>query len=305
MVVPRAAAARTLEQVSGHAFGTTWRLLGPGSADFRPLAAEIEALFVAVDLAMSPWRPDSAITRFNTSAGQTAFQCPPLAEVASKALTIARASHGAFDPTVGPLVARWGFGPIDRGGAPDWRGITTQGRTLSKARGDLTLDLCGIAKGWALDRAADLLRAAGLGTFLMEVGGEFAASGTHPDGRPWRIAVDLPPSSSASAPTLRLPPGAAVATSGTWEQSYELGAETYNHIIDVTTGRPLASALRSVTVVAEDAAMADGWATALCAAGEKEGPTLARANDIAALFLIERDGRVHPVATPPIREFLL
>ncbi len=104
---------------------------------------------------------------------------------------------------------------------------------------------------------------------------------------------------------LTLPDGAAVATSGVWQQGYDLEGRRYSHIIDPGAGVPVDGTLGSVTVVAEDAMTADGWATALCAAGAAAGPALAEARGLAALFQIRSGDRLRRVETGPIRHFVL
>ena len=304
-LTPRAALAAGLEVQSGTAFGTTWRLAGgqgSGLAAFRP---GIEAVLAEVDRQFSPWRADSALSAFNASVGGVEETEADLLTVTRAALGIARVSEGAFDPTVGPLVARWGFGPIHAGGAPDWRGIRAGATGLGKTRADLTLDLCGIAKGWALDRVAALLRDSGAGAFLFELGGEFIALGDHPDGRAWRVAVEHPLAGQPPPVALRLPGGMAAATSGLAVQSYLLDGRLYGHIIDPAAGVPATGALGSVTVAAPDAMTADGWATALFAAGAEDGPEMARAAGLAALFLSVEGGSLRRVVTGPMAELIL
>lgn len=303
--LPRLACAGPARMLGGGAFGTSWTMTTPDPTDTARLGSAIDALFARINLVFSPWRSDSAISAFNAGPAQTLANAPDLVHVAAAALDIARLSHGTFDPTIGPLVARWGFGPIHGGGAPDWRGLTRGPGQLTKVRGDLTLDLCGIAKGWALDRAAALVTNAGHGNMLFELGGEFVALGQHPDGRDWHLAVQAPVPGHPAPAVLAVPPGSAVATSGSRAQSYRLGPHRYGHIIDPETGAPVQGTLRSVTVVAEDAMTADGWATALFAAGDGDGPTLARARDIAALFLFEEGATLRQVRTGFINEILL
>ncbi|NNF92712.1 MAG: FAD:protein FMN transferase [Boseongicola sp.] len=305
LVLPRAGFAGGVDTLSGAAFGTHWRIAGASGGGLGHLAPAIESLFAGINRQFSPWRPDSAISLFNAAPSGARAADPALIEVTAAALEIARLSGGAFDPTVGPLVARWGFGPIERGGAPEWRGLSAGPEGLSKTRADLTLDLCGIAKGWALDRASRLARDAGLDVLLLDLGGEFIAFGQHPDGRDWRIAVESPLDAHPAPAALRLPSGIAVATSGVRAQSYVLNGRIYSHIIDPETRAPAAGRLRSVTVAAENAMTADGWATALCAAGDVAGPDLAAAQGIAALFLFEDDGTLRQVRTGPIGELIL
>ena len=301
-VLPRSALAGTLATATGWAFGTSWRIVAPGGTDLVDLMPAVEALFAGIDRTFSPWRADSVISRFNAGPAGQSLRNRDLADVTAAALGITRQSGGAFDPTVGPLVARWGFGPIQGDGAPDWRGLSVRRDMIAKTRDDLTVDLCGIAKGWALDRAVVLLRAAGVDNFLFELGGEFRAVGRHPDERNWRVVIETPDWTPEPPMTLDLPSGVAVATSGVWAQSYDLNGRLYSHIIDTGTGLPVSGALRSVTVVAADAMTADGWATALCAAGAKAGPESATVQGLAAVFQIELEGELRRVKTGAIRQ---
>lgn len=309
MVVPSASFAGIVETTAGPAFGTYWRVTAPVGRGVGRLAPALQTLFAQIDAQLSPWRPDSAISRFNANASDSdrddAARDPALVHVTAAALEISRRSEGAFDPTVGPLVARWGFGPVAQGGAPDWRALGVGPTAVRKAREDLTLDLCGIAKGWALDCAVDLARDAGFDDLLIDLGGELRAMGRHPDGRDWRVAVEAPLPLFSAPAALRLPAGLAVATSGTRAQSYTLNGRRYSHIIDPATSEPAEGGLRSVTVVASDAMTADGWATALCAAGDTAGPDLAQTQNIAALFLMEHQGSVRQVRTGQIADLLL
>lgn len=305
LILPRAAFGAQLKLLTGQAFGTTWSLLGPPGTGLGSARGVIESLFAEVDRTFSPWRADSTLTRSNAGGAATPTRNGDLARVTAAALGIAGQSDGAFDPTVGPLVARWGFGPIHEGGPHDWRALTVARETVRKARDDLTLDLCGIAKGWALDRVAERIEAQGIDSFLFELGGEVLARGRHPDGRAWRVAVDIPAMVPGGPPAIRLPSGAAVATSGQAAQGYRLGDRLYGHIIDTGTAEPASGTLRSVSVVAEDAMSADAWSTALFAAGAKAGPSLARSKGLAALFLIEDAGTPRTIETAPLRQFRL
>lgn len=292
-ILPHVAQATGMEMILGRAFGTSWQLVASPEAYFalssertsEALGTEINTLFSKIDRQFSPYRGDSLISQFNTTPHGAFQQDKDFKLVTQKALHIAKQSEGFFDPTVGPLVARWGFGPITTGDTPDWRGITVGPQGVGKASGALTLDLCGIAKGWALDKASQMLHALGLEDFLFDLGGELVAFGTHPSGRDWRVAIESLAADHPSPAALRLPSGMAVATSGINAQSYMLKAMTYGHIIDPSRGAPVQGRLRSVSVISEDAATADGWATALFAAGEKNGPEMAQAMGLAAVFV--------------------
>lgn len=302
---PRVLAADTGDTLTGAAFGTTWQIVGPPRAALDQLTPAIDALFAEVDAQMSPYRADSTISRFNAAPTGLHAADAETRLVTARAMAMARDSDGAFDPTVGPLVAQWGFGPISGSHRPDWRGLTLDANRIGKARNGLTLDLCGIAKGRALDRAVDLLRDAGLDNLLFDLGGEFKALGQHPSGRDWHVAVQHPLAGLAPPAALRLLPDTAVATSGLRTQNYALADQTYGHIINPATATPADAGLLSVSVVAEDAMTADGWATALFAAGPEKGATLAHDQQIAALFLVRDGAGIRQIKTGAINTMLL
>ena len=304
LVRPGTGRAEALETISGSAFGTTWHISGASGRRLERLRSDIEAIFAEIDREMSPWRPDSTVSRFNAGPAGWYPVGAETALVGRAALALAQDSDGAFDPTVGPLVAQWGFGPIAGNARADWRGLSAGGREISKADGGQTLDLCGIAKGRALDRAADLARTRGEDDLLIDLGGELRALGRHPAARDWHIAVADPVWGRAAPAVLRLPAGKAVATSGLQMQSYTLGGRTYGHIIDPAAREPISGQLRSVTVLADDAMTADGWATALLAAGDRAGPALARARGLDALFLLANGTASRQIKTGDIGDRL-
>ena len=272
--------------MDGSAFATGWSITAPASVDLERLRAPIAEMLAEIDLQMSPWRTDSAVSRFNRAPAGTLDMPGALTHVTGAALALAGLSNGEFDPTVGPLVARWGFGPISGDDTPDWNGIGLEGNALSKSHAGLTLDLCGIAKGYALDRMADIVKDAGCSDFLIDLGGELTTMGRHPEGRPWHVAVEDPrPGVNGVFEVLDLG-GMTVATSGSRANSYEAGTRLYTHIIDPLTREPANSDLLSVSVIAPDAMTADGWATALFAAGAARGPSLAAAHGVSALFIL-------------------
>jgi len=304
LVWPGTGRAEALETISGNAFGTAWHLTGVYGSRLERLRTDLEALFAEIDREMSPWRPDSTVSLFNAGPAGWYPVGAETALVGRAALALAQDSDGAFDPTVGPLVAQWGFGPIEGSAGADWRGLSAGGRGISKAEGGQTLDLCGIAKGRALDRAADLVRARGKDDLLIDLGGELKALGRHPAGRDWHIAVVDPVWGRRAPAMLRLPAGRAVATSGLQMQSYTLGGRTYGHVIDPAAREPTSGQLRSVTVLADDAMTADGWATALFAAGDRAGPALARACGLDTLFLLANGTVLRQIRTGKIGDLL-
>lgn len=294
--------APALTVLSGSAFGTRWSVSLPAGSRFTGLPERLDALLADLDLAFSPWRADSVVARFNTGAARDMAVTGEIAGVTRSALAIARASDGAFDPTVGPLVARFGFGPIhgNTSRSQSWLGLSADNAHIAKTEGDLTLDLCGIAKGHALDRMVALLLDAGHQSFLIDLGGELAARGRHPSGRIWQVGIEHPLAGRDDiAGVLRLD-NLAVATSGDRANGYDVGRRRYSHIIDPGTREPVDSKLASVSILMGTAREADGWATALMSAG-RAGPDLARRQNLSALFLFRGGQDLRSIATGDFR----
>ena len=292
-----------IASLGGHTMGTTWQVkltTAPGR-DLHPLHAGIQAQLDAVVAQMSTWEAASDITAFNRAAAGTSLPLPGLfAEVIDCALDIARRSEGAFDPTVGPLVALWGFGAHAHAQrVPDatllaatrarcgWQRLHWQDGHLLQP-GGLELDLSAIAKGFAVDLVSRWLRGQGIDAALVEVGGELHGQGRKPDGQPWRVLVEAGPEEEAALahpPRVLALDNLAVATSGDrWHQFTQDGAQ-FSHTLDPRVGAPVGRAAAAVTVVARDAMQADGWATALTVMGVAPGLAFANAQGLAARFI--------------------
>ncbi|MBN6149490.1 FAD:protein FMN transferase [Xanthomonas sp. AmX2] len=310
---PVAADADTeIATLGGQTMGTTWsaRLVVRRRRDLHPLHAAVQAQLDRVVAQMSTWEPDSDISRYNRAAPGSAQPLPgEFGDVLRCALDVARRSDGAFDPTVGRLVALWGFGAgaaaqrvpqaeeTSRARATaGWRRLHWEaGEAMLRQPGGLQLDLSAIAKGYGVDRAAAALREHGVAGALVEVGGELFGYGRKPDGEPWRVLVESAPDEDARAPT---PPrvialdGLAVATSGDRWHRFEQDGRRYSHTLDPRTGAPVAAAPAAVSVVAGDAMHADAWATALTVLGADAGLACAEREQLAVRFLLREDGGV-------------
>ena len=291
MSLPSLARAGTddLMRISGRAFGTRWQVTVPPDADARAIGADLRHLLAEIDHSMSPFRAGSELSRFNSRSEITPLAVSgQLRTVAAKALEIARLTGGAFDPGVGPAVHRYGFGPIAAGRSGRYTAFAVSAEGLSKAEPELSLDLCGIAKGYAVDRLAGHLRAQGLPSFLIEVGGEVYGFGTRPDGRPWRVGI-ADPLRTGLHTTLPLT-GVAMATSGDAINAYEIAGRRYSHTIDPATGEPVRNSVASVSVLAPTALEADAFATALLVMGPEGGLAFASANRLPVLYLLREAG---------------
>lgn len=294
-------ASNEISILGGDAFGTYWRLALP--MDTEVDVSGLRAIISQVDAGFSPFRPDSELSRFNrTDTSDWVPVSAGMTKVLGKGLEIAAASGGAFDPTIGPLVNRFGFGPIHAGAWGAFEQIDIAAGAVRKADARLSLDLCGIAKGHALDRMATALDTQGISDFLLDLGGELRAGGHHPDGREWQVAVE---SLAGQFPLVVRLDRKAIATSGLSAQSYGRNGKMVSHIIDPHTGSPVGGEMVTVSVLADDATIADGWATALMAMPPEAAFETAEAIGLDALLFM-RDGTVlRPVMTGRFAESVL
>lgn len=271
--------------------GTGWSLQA-----VSPPAAALHGVQAALDLVveqMSQWEPDSDLSRFNRAMPGTWCEVPAeFAHVVDVALDIARASGGAFDPGLGRITEAWGFGSTGRTGKAPAAGKSALDRTIDFdpatrriRRGEAAaLDLSGIAKGYAVDLAAAWLLDIGVRHFLLEVGGELRGEGIRPDGQPWWVDVEMPPTSSIPPWRIALH-DLSVATSGNYRRGFSVGGRHYSHSFDPATGRPIVNMVSSVTVLHRDCIRADGWATALTVLGPEAALKLADEQELAACIV--------------------
>ncbi|MCP3986321.1 MAG: FAD:protein FMN transferase [bacterium] len=285
----------------GQTMGTSWSVT---LVEPDPRAREaIQARLDAVNAAMSTWDPDSELSRFNAHASSEPF---PLSSetlgVMSLAREVSEATGGAFDVTVRPLVAAWGFGAgarIPGAGPVDEDLVALRARvgferlvldpaggTAQKRHPQLEVDLSAIAKGFGVDEVARALSELGHERFLVEVGGEVRALGERPAGGSWRLAIERPEPDGRAVHAVVELRDLAMATSGDYRSFYEQEGERLTHIVDPRVGRPVSHGLASVSVVHQNAATADAWATALTVLGPDEGPRVAVASGIAAYFIV-------------------
>ena len=265
------------------------------------LSQQVDRLLSEVDSSMSTYKNESEISRFNRlSVGQTQKISSEFAEVIRISQKIWHQSNGAFDPTIGPLVDLWGFGPVDREGqVPSsesieqvlsnvgFESIILEDLTLSKLA-PVALDVSAVAKGYAVDLVANHLEMLALPDYLVEIGGEIRVSGTNPDGQPWRIALEQPQLFAAVDRVIEISDG-AIATSGDYRNYFEKDGVRYSHTIDPRTGMPIRHKLASVSVIAESCAEADAWATALSVMGAVESKRLANQLGLAVYMLVRED----------------
>lgn len=271
-----------LTTLNGSTMGTTYtvRLAREMPVETRNTwQTRVQDCLDGVDARMSTYQADSEVSGFNRATSTDWFPVSrETALVVEAALEVAERTSGAFDVTVGPLVNLWSFGPERRPvGVPTdaeieaaqaqvgYRHLSVRldPPSLRKAVPELTLDLSGIAKGFAVDRIGKLLEAGGIGSYMVEVGGEVRTRGTKRTGEAWRIGVEQPVVGPRKLQGVLELEDIALATSGDYRNFFEWDGELYSHEIDPRTGRPVRHGVASVSVLADTAMRADAYATGL------------------------------------------
>jgi FAD:protein FMN transferase len=304
--------------LQGLTMGTTWsvRLYAEGRS-LAALEAEVQARLCDVVDQMSQWQGDSALCRFNRAPPGWITVPELLFRVMACALDVAERTGGAFDPTLGRLADLWGFGPSGGREAPPsasdiaaalgaagWRRLELDGpgRRL-KQPGGVALDLSGIAKGFAVDHLAEHLAASGVGSFLVEIGGELKGSGVKADGQPWWVALEAPPGAETLPRTVVALHSLSAATSGDYRRYFEHDGARYAHTLDPRSGLT-AAGLSSVTVLHQSCMIADALATAIGVLGLQQGFALAETMGVAAWLALREGNGATERLSPALLEML-
>lgn len=246
--------------------------------------AEIER----VDNLLSRFNPGSDISRINATGSVRPIKVSlETIKLIEKSVEFSRLTRGAFDITVGPLVETWAIKEKHKRRLPSPEQVRAalnkvgyQNIDIIKTRQSvflvhpaMSLDLGGIAKGYAVDRAIAVLREEGIRNALVNAGGDVYALGMRGEAKKWRVAVQHPRRRKAVLAVLE-PEDMALATSGDYQKYIEIDGRRYSHIINPRTGAPCEDAPASVTVLAEDCLSADALATSIFVLGPQEGISL-------------------------------
>ena len=294
--------------LSGNAMGTSFNitLVAPAEeVDFDLLREKVYEKLEHIEDIASTYREASELSRFNRNPSIDWIDVShEFCDMVDAAIAVNKATHGAFDVTVAPLVDLWGFGPRDNKNAvPTDEEIATalgfvgpgqleadcRQPALIKASPETYIDLSGWAKGHAVDEIAAILDRQKLTDYLVEIGGELRVSGQNAEQKKFAIAIEKPHKNKAVEYFMLRASNVAVATSGDYRNFFEADGKYYSHIIDPRTGRPVNHDLTGVTVVSRTTAFADAMATALLVLGPQDGPELAEELDLAAYFLVRTD----------------
>jgi thiamine biosynthesis lipoprotein ApbE len=290
-----------ITEIHGAAFGTTWTVKVRGDGfDADLIKRELEAEASRVEFSLSHWRDSSGTYDFNTRDTTRPFGVTDeLMQLVLLGRRLGEATEGDYDLTVAPLLDLWGYGPSGkRPKAPTdeeiaaalpavgWKNLVTDAGalTIAKRHPRTALDLGSLLQGHAADRLAQILKAEGHDEFLIEVGGELLAAGT------WQVGVEDPmnPGRKLDTPELK---DRALAVSGLYRARRRLEGRETNHILSPRTGKPVTPTLEMAAVYAPNCVLADGWSTALMAAGFEKAKRIAERERLEVI-LVTTDGKV-------------
>ena len=294
----------------GMVFGTVYHITYQSS---KSLQKDIEAELAKVDASLSPFNERSIITAVNENRDTVVNKM--FSDVFALAMKISDSTNGAFDITVAPLVNAWGFG-FKGGAMPSRHQVDslkalvgyhkvslTNGR-VSKTDPRIMLDCSSIAKGYGCDVVAKFLSAKGIDNYMVEIGGEIVTRGISEKRLPWKIGVTKPTDDSLNVnqeiQTIINVTDKAMATSGNYRNFYYKNGRKYAHTIDPSTGYPVQHNILSSTVIADDCATADAYATAFMVMGiDKAKAILSRHPELMAYFILASDDGTNKVWFSP------
>ena len=298
--------------ISGKTMGTTYhvKVVTGYSIKSKGLKEKIDNRLEEINQSMSTFIKGSEISRFNrlSLVGERFYASDDFLHVMIVAKNLYTLSNGAWDGTIMPLVNLWGFGDKEKkGDIPKKKEIDRllpeicfehieilENRYLVKRKAPISVDLASIAKGYAVDQIADLIRTNGIQNFIVEIGGEVYASGFREDGKPWKVGINRPDKDAPFDQVHKVVAlhNRALATSGDYRNFLEIYGKSYSHIFDPKTGYPVSNSVVSVSVLADKCAFADGLATALMVMGAEKGLQLVNTIDgVECLIVVwEKDG---------------
>ncbi len=298
-------ATTTYEKRTILTMSTRLDLMVPTGEGVQGASDAVKAAFDQVAARANEWRETSPLSAVNAAAGGQPVAVPPdLRSLLKRGLHWGRKTDGAFDVTWAALWGVWDFKASEPKPPPadeiarrlaliDWQAVQIDDKagTVRLKNAGMKLGLGGIAKGWALDRSAEALKALGAQSFMMSAGGQVRVAGGR-SGRPWRVGIRDPrgPAWDYFA-VIELTDG-NVSTSGDYERFFEYQGVRYHHILDPRTGQP-ARGLRSATVIAATGTDADALSTALMAMGREKAMALVTADPALEAVLVDSQGTVH------------
>ena len=285
----------------GVVWNTTYRIVYDSD---KSLLDSIISTLNDVDRSVSAFNDLSVVSRINRNESCLAdFHFKKLYEMSSE---ISKASDGAFDPTISPLVNAWGFGyeysdesvDVNTDSLLQFVGLSTtrlQGDSLIKSDRRTSFNFSAIAKGYGCDVVGKMFERNGIDNYMVEIGGEVVVSGVNPRGGKWRISIDRPIADNENiiheVQEVIAVSDCGIATSGNYRNYKEVNGKRIAHTIDPKTGIPVQTDVVSATIIATTCAEADAYATACMVVGSESAKQMIVANKLKGLLILA-DGSV-------------
>lgn len=298
--------------INGKTMGTTYSIKAYGDGlNQDKIKSDVDDFLYAYNFRFSTYIEKSELSLLNLAPTNKPIQISDeLMQVIKKAKVIYEKSNGMYDVTVGPLVNRWGFGPLSKKGQPTDSEINLINQRIGmdnlKIQGDsviklksIYIDLSSIAKGDAVDKVAKLIETKfKISNYFVEIGGEVRVAGYKDDRGPWRVGIEKPElATSTGIQKILVLRNESIATSGSYRNFVKYGDSVFSHVINPLTGYPVKHKTISVSVLAKDCATADAWATAFMSLGVEKSLDIAKKEGLKAFFLVKENGSIKEYKT--------
>jgi FAD:protein FMN transferase len=280
----------------------TIRVQGPSAVARKAISDAFDRM-QEIDKKMNALNPESPVYAFNEKGVPVAD--PEIVELVQKGLEISKLSSGAFDMTLLPLSKLWGFDTKSPHLPPDreikealaktgYKYLTVKDGKVNKLRPYITLDLGGIAKGYAVGEALRILKKEGITSGLIDAGGDIYALGKRKDGKPWKVGIKAPREEGFKDGVLGYLElsDISIATSGDYERFFIKDGKRYHHIFDSTTGYPANSGLISASIIYGDCALTDVWTKVLFVSGPEKGLRIVEAVPGLGAIMVTTEGKI-------------
>lgn len=291
--------------VHGNTMGTYYDIRFVG-VEGQVQKTKIDSVLHQFEAIFSNWVPTSEISTFNKISAITNATAP-FKLVLEESKKVYEVSRGTFDPTVGPLIKRWGFGEAERKVKPTqmeidsllkfvgFNKIILSENTISKPVG-VEVNFSAIAKGYGCDVVASYLDSLGIKNYKVEIGGELVCKGTKAEGKSWKIGIEKPVVGEKSIHTVIKVDDCAMATSGNYRNFFEEDGITYAHTLNPLTGKPVQREILSASVIASNCMVADAFATAFMVLGlDAVKEICAERNDLDVFLIYETENKTQEV----------
>lgn len=296
-------------KITGSTMGTTYNVIvESNSVDPQEIYKDIEVELKDINQLMSTYIPNSEINRFNELSNNNCFRFSDKTwEVLLASKKVYEQTNGAFDITLGPLISRWGFDAEEyKTKVPsqsevkqllakvgtDKLEFDLANQCLSKSTPHITINLSAIAKGYGVDRVAQIVEKHGVDNYLVEIGGETKSKGVNPSASEWRVAIERPVNAKQQKMLIVSLSESSIATSGDYRNYFEIDGQRFSHTIDPKTGFPVKHALTSVSVIHPSNMYADAYATALTVMGTEESLEFAKKHNLAVFLINHKNGEL-------------